>query len=86
MKHAHTEISRRKFHSRIAASTRVTATRHLFVNIKYEWCTQVIVCVHVQACRRVCAECACVCVRRLESSRTLIYYVAGEEIEWGWVI
>lgn len=81
----HTEISQHKFHSRIAVSTHVTATHRLFVNIKYEWCTQVILCVHVQACRRVCAECACVCVRRLESSRTFIYYVAGEEIEWGWV-
>lgn len=69
--------------SHITASTRVIAIRHLFVNIKYEWCTQVILCmVHGQACRRVCT----VCVRRLESSRTFIYYVAGEEIEWGWVI
>lgn len=41
-------------------------------------------CVHVQACRRVCR--VCMCVRRLESSRTFIYYAAGEEIEWGWVI
>lgn len=40
-------------------------------------------CVRVQACRRVCR--AYMCVRRLESSRTFIYYVAGEEIERSWV-
>lgn len=41
-------------------------------------------CASMSTC--VCRVCMCVCVRRLESSRTFIYYVAGEEIEWGWVI
>lgn len=79
-KHTHTEISQH-IRSHNTASTRVIATHHLFVNIKYEWCTQVVL--------RVCMGKpvnVCVCVRRLESSRTFIYYVAGKEIEWGWVI
>lgn len=74
----HTHVSEGTFkHNNITTSSDVITIHHLFVNMEYEWCGQAIhwVCLHV-----------CMCVMRLESSRTFIYSVAGEEIEYGWVI
>lgn len=85
--HKYTNVSEGMFkHNHITTSTHVITIHHLFVNIKYEWCRQVILCVCSCECVYMCVYNVCMCVMRLDSSRTFIYSVAGEEIEWGWVI